>query len=323
MKGPRSIFRTLVMHGRNGDLASWFARGTAHKFTKHSHSLRALELLARSRNTLSTVTCRGFSWFDKWLWACGQTWPLPSISVCGAIGDFDKLRIRDTELFWPRGMEQRGLAWVYQEIFMSECRNPHAYELPGFRLKRGQWALDVGACEGFFALQALQRGASVVAFEAMPAIAVALAHTLHAYTLGKQASVVQCIVGDSDGDGWLQLAADPFQACSGTHGSPVPKWALDSLWKSGAFPRVDFLKIDVEGGEQAVLKGARELIQQCRPCIAAAVYHTAEQAEEVRDVLLSIAPDYKIKFRGLGFTQLAQPVRVMMHAQPRRKFPRR
>lgn len=49
-----------------------------------------------------------------------------------------------------------------------------------------------------------------------------------------------------------------------TEGDPVPCMPLDAL----ALQRLDFLKIDVEGMELAVLDGARETIARCRPVMS-------------------------------------------------------
>jgi hypothetical protein len=40
---------------------------------------------------------------------------------------------------------------------------------------------------------------------------------------------------------------------------------LDGLWKAGAFPRLDFVKCDVEGSELDVVRGAQELIGRNLP----------------------------------------------------------
>jgi FkbM family methyltransferase len=73
-----------------------------------------------------------------------------------------------------------------------------------------------------------------------------------------------------DGEEVLRFAISP-ENTGGTHVNPdedgvgpqVPMRALDSFGLAG----VDFLKIDCEGYEHFVLKGAEETVRRERPCI--------------------------------------------------------
>jgi FkbM family methyltransferase len=57
-------------------------------------------------------------------------------------------------------------------------------------------------------------------------------------------------------------------ADGGNGESVVEIRSLDSL----SFARVDFIKIDVEGGELSVLEGAKETIHRCRPVLLVEVF---------------------------------------------------
>lgn len=58
-----------------------------------------------------------------------------------------------------------------------------------------------------------------------------------------------------------------------------------------------FLKIDVEGYEQKVLRGARELIQKRRPVVAIAAYHREEDFYELFEMLKEIYSGYHFFMR--------------------------
>jgi FkbM family methyltransferase len=47
----------------------------------------------------------------------------------------------------------------------------------------------------------------------------------------------------------------------------VPMYTLDAIWKQSGSPSVSLAKIDVEGGELAVLAGAKLLLNACRPSL--------------------------------------------------------
>lgn len=71
---------------------------------------------------------------------------------------------------------------------------------------------------------------------------------------------------------------------------------LDSLLKG----RLDFIKIDTEGSEAAVLAGAARLIRRWRPAISMAAYHREGDPQTLPAVLRSIAPGYRVSLRDYG-----------------------
>jgi FkbM family methyltransferase len=55
--------------------------------------------------------------------------------------------------------------------------------------------------------------------------------------------------------------------------TPVPLRRIDDLVNDGHIPRIDFLKMDVEGSEMAALRGAEASIRRFRPKLAISIYH--------------------------------------------------
>ena len=68
---------------------------------------------------------------------------------------------------------------------------------------------------------------------------------------------------------------------------------LDSL----GIDDVSFIKIDVEGGELSVLKGASELIQKFKPKLAVCAYHRANDYWEIINYITNLYPNYKVGMR--------------------------
>lgn len=69
---------------------------------------------------------------------------------------------------------------------------------------------------------------------------------------------------------------------------------LDQFW----LDRLDFLKIDVEGWEARVLRGAKELIAQSRPLISVEINpHALKQAGSGADEVLSLLKEYGYTWR--------------------------
>jgi precorrin-6B methylase 2 len=115
----------------------------------------------------------------------------------------------------------------------------------------GQIVLDVGANYGFVTLvmaQAVGISGQVHAFEANGRIFRALATTIEKNGLAERCQAVHGFVGDVvDGD---------------------RRVTIDSYVKLVGLPRVDFLKIDVDGPDFEVLDGARETLSRFHPMVA-------------------------------------------------------
>jgi FkbM family methyltransferase len=75
---------------------------------------------------------------------------------------------------------------------------------------------------------------------------------------------------------------------------------IDSFVKKGNLPRVNFIKIDTEGYEAKILRGAAETIRKYRPVMAMSAYHHPGDKEALPALLKSICPDYLYEFKNSG-----------------------
>lgn len=73
----------------------------------------------------------------------------------------------------------------------------------------------------------------------------------------------------------------------------IPLDTIDNLLASGRIPRVDVIKLDIEGSEVAALLGARETILRHRPMLAISAYHRNDDMATIPALVASIAPDYR------------------------------
>jgi len=69
---------------------------------------------------------------------------------------------------------------------------------------------------------------------------------------------------------------------------------LDTVVGELGIKRVDLIKIDVEGAELSILKGAEKTIDQFRPSLTIAAYHYPEEVDEICTLLKRINPSYKV-----------------------------
>jgi FkbM family methyltransferase len=146
-------------------------------------------------------------------------------------------------------------------------------------LRPGMIVVDIGAHHGFYTLLASRKVGSqgrVLAVEASPRERQRLELHLRINRC-RNVRVEDCALGESEGHAQLHLVLGGQTGCNSlrqpevferTLAVPVRIDRLDSILHACHFEKVDFVKLDVEGGELSVLKGGPELLRrQPRPVI--------------------------------------------------------
>lgn len=186
-------------------------------------------------------------------------------------------------------------------------RNPrlagfYHYKAPGLGPKKGDHIIDVGAYTGDTAQMYLERldgDAHVSALEPLPRNLEAMARTIDESDLKGKVSIYPFAAGDAPGTAEIVSGAplsDPratLRSADAPSREAIRVETLDRLFLSGRRP-VNFIKIDVEGFEPAVLSGGAQLIARDRPGLALALYHTPEQLFTLPAQLDRIAPGYQL-----------------------------
>lgn len=67
---------------------------------------------------------------------------------------------------------------------------------------------------------------------------------------------------------------------------------IDAFIAEHNISHVDFIKIDTEGYETKVLKGAKETIKKWKPVVAMSAYHNLNDKEDLPKIMKEICPDY-------------------------------
>ena len=74
---------------------------------------------------------------------------------------------------------------------------------------------------------------------------------------------------------------------------PMMTQTIDGFMALGDAPRVDFIKVDVEGADLGVLQGAAETIVRHRPTLALACYHRPDDLVSIPDFIASLGIEYR------------------------------
>ena len=131
-------------------------------------------------------------------------------------------------------------------------------------------AIDVGANDGSYIHYLRRYVRQVVAFEPMPKLANALSKKfprgvkVNRIALSDRTGTIELRMPVVDGvtvEGCCTVSADASATYPGHVSLDVSMDRLDNVYDG----RAGFIKIDVEGHEQAVLDGAIETMRRCRP----------------------------------------------------------
>jgi FkbM family methyltransferase len=202
------------------------------------------------------------------------------------------LRVRGHQFWEPPGTGSVAVAQI------AELESKYAYLTPP--VKPGDIVLDCGANVGVFTRMALDSGAAkVVAIEPAPHNVECLRRTF----AGEIASgrVVLCEKGVWDKEDFLTLAInneteakDSFVRTANTRSGPkIALTTIDNLVATLKLPRVDFIKMDIEGAEKQALTGARGIIRAYHPRMEISVDHLPEDPVQVPLLLGRLGVQYR------------------------------
>lgn len=166
-------------------------------------------------------------------------------------------------------------AWrIFLEIFHF---NPYEQV---FRVKKDDVVIDVGAHVGFFTIKARQavgKNGLVVAIEPEPNNVTFLSENVKACGF-KNVIILKKAAGAHKGKAKLYLHGSGWGVSHsllyvGPQFLPVNVDTLDNIAAELRLKRVDFIKIDVEGAELDVLRGAERILSMPNVKLAIAAYH--------------------------------------------------
>lgn len=202
----------------------------------------------------------------------------------------------------------RGAVHVVNEAFVAGPGFFSDDTYPG----KGDVVLDLGANLGTSAIllsDLVGVGGRVYSFE--PVFNDLLERNVRANGLGN-VEVVPVAVGPRVGEVRFRVTdfgLDSRQQRDGhdTRGRIVPMTTVDAFVDERGIDRVDFIKLDVEGGEEGALRGATETISRHRPRLAVASYHTDPSGERQHPKLLALLDtwDYRTSESGDGHIHAA------------------
>ena len=141
--------------------------------------------------------------------------------------------------------------------------SPHRYLSKTFRVDNGSIVVDAGVAEGNFSIEVLPYAEKLILVESDPAWIEALKVTFRDEIRAGKVVFVEKFLGEHDDEHTI---------------------TLDTLYKK--YGKIDFVKMDIEGSEQAALRGAKRMLADSKMLkMAVCTYHTPEAFIEVCNIL--------------------------------------
>jgi len=190
-------------------------------------------------------------------------------------------------------------------VLIQQIINDDQYHTKRF-LRKDSVIIDGGANMGIFCIFVahLEPSATIYAFEPAPETVETLRKNTQTYP---QIKVVPLGLGDetttrdfqtyNDSSVSNHFISEGFNV-PGTEVSSISITTIDEFMKehpqkSPSVSKVDFIKLDTEGYEANILKGAAETIKQWKPVVAMSAYHRPNDKVELPNLLLSLDAHYK------------------------------
>jgi FkbM family methyltransferase len=171
------------------------------------------------------------------------------------------------------------------------------------RAEPGDVVLDAGGCWGdtalYFASQVGPEG-KVYTFEFDPeSLEILRANLALNPRLAGRIEVVERALWDRSGEtlgfvqaGRMTTLVGPDDAQPSTR--PVSTITIDEFVEQEGLEQVDFLKMDVEGAELNLLRGARGSIERFAPKLGIAAYHKDDDLVRIPAAIVSLNPAYRL-----------------------------
>lgn len=168
---------------------------------------------------------------------------------------------KNKRLYFPKEWSIDKVEETYRYFMETECltavdkgfKRPHQYQSGPFKIEEGDVLLDVGCAEGLVALDAIEIVKKVILFESDSIWEAPLKATFEPYK--EKVEIINKLVGDKDDNATTTLSS--FSR---------------TLGEEETF----FVKMDIEGAEEKVVKGNADFFKKKKIKVACCTYHRDE-----------------------------------------------
>ena len=231
-------------------------------------------------------------------------------------GQYDYYHIKEHEqLFsYPTAAPLYSLAMILAE---ARPQHWHYYEIPQTAVAPGDVVVDCGSAEGFFAFRHQHQAARIYALEPLPLFVDALQQL---FRHQERVTILPVAAGAACEKAYIHTGSDntildAAITTDNTKGSTtaVDVVTLDSLFADKGI-RINYLKADIEGFEEHMIRGALKTIQISKPKIAITTYHEGQDYKKLVELVRGVVPEYRYLVKGIHYSS-GRPVMLHMWVQ--------
>ena len=169
----------------------------------------------------------------------------------------------------------------------------------------GDFAIDAGGCWGDTALYFAHKvgtNGKVASFEFLPDNVTIFERNVGLNPgLSGRIRLYKNPVWSSGGEDLYVSGHGPATSVGPTAKDPnalrVQTLSIDDLVRCGDMPKVDFIKMDIEGSEMAALRGAEQTLRRFKPKLAVCVYHHFQDFWTIPQYLDQLGVGYRFYLR--------------------------
>lgn len=218
---------------------------------------------------------------------------------------FDKITINKQTILFPKNFSDSQLVYIYSEIFDNFLINPSSYAHPKIKYPELKWIIDSGCSESYYSIFAYNKGfkGNLLAIEPIKEFAESTRETFRLNNF-KNTKIIENGLSNIIGKESIYFdAKNIFDSSIKKLKEPtlervVSLTTLDQIYSDQNLLGRGLIKMDIEGSEVAALSASKKLLKDLKPFLAIAVYHSFQNANLCKEIILKHNPSYKVEFRG-------------------------
>jgi FkbM family methyltransferase len=205
-------------------------------------------------------------------------------------------------LYWPKNFTINRLKQIICETF--DENDWHYYQKKHTEVKKGEIILDIGTAEGLFPLAVIDKCKHIYMIEPSTSFFTCLKKTFKNHS--DKTTFFNTAVGNEDS--WVTFDENSIEGMISKDES-LNKISINKVDTLMQDKKITYLKADIEGFEQEMLKGAEQTIKINKPKIAITTYHDGNNPKEIIALIKSYVPEYNYYYKGI-YEMTPKPVMI-------------